>query len=84
MVNIKIAFRCMAKEKLGKLFTAYIGPNLENASKVWLWHLKKQRSNIEGLTEINKDEPDTRERLEAVGLPTVEKRRIKGDRISSF
>ena len=88
--NIGLAFHYMDKEMMRKLVTTIIRPRLEYAQVVWSPYKKKHIRKLERLQRIaTKMVPEMKEmtyeeRLRAMDLPTLERRRERGDLIQIF
>ena len=88
--NVGLAFHYMDKEMMKKLLVTVIRPRLEYAQVVWSPYKKKHIKKLERLQRMaTKMVPEIREltyeeRLRAMDLPTMEKRRERGDLIQIF
>ena len=88
--SIGLFFHYIDKEILKKLITTMIRSLLEYAGVVWSPHKKKHIRKIERLQRMaTKMVPELadmtyEERLRAMGLPTLEKRRERGDLIQAY
>ena len=89
LTKIKTAFTYMDEEMLRKLIVSMIGPQLEYAALVWSQHKKNDITTIER-TQITATRlaPSLinltyEERLDKLGLISLEKRRERGDLIYS-
>ena len=86
--RIKMAFNYMDEDMMKILISALIRPRLEYAAVVWSQHMKKnirklervQRAATKMVPELNALSYE--ERLRRLGLPSLEKRRERGDLIS--
>ncbi len=87
--NIKAAFIHLDKDMMKKLITSMIRPRLEYAALVWSLNLKKDIINLERIQRAATKLPETlreftfEERLERLGLETLEQRR-KQDLIALY
>jgi len=88
--NIKAAFTYLSEEMVKKLITSMIRPRLEYAALLWSPKLKKEIRKLERLQRAATKLPETlrdqtyEERLERLGLTTLEKRRERGDLIALY
>ena len=87
---IRRSFSFLDGELFKKLFTSFVRPHLEYAQAVWHPYLLKHRRMIENvqiratkLVDGLKDLP-YEERLQKLGLPTLEFRRERGDMIEVY
>ncbi len=83
--NIKTAFTYIDEEMVKKLITSMIRPRLEYAALLWSPKLKKEIRKVERIQRAATKLPETlkdhtyEERLEKLGLTTLERRRERGD-----
>ncbi len=90
LANIRVAFNYLDKEMMKKIITHMIRPKLEYAAVVWSPHKKKdirkleriQRTATKMIPEL--EDLSYEERLEEIGLPTLQERRERGDLITMF
>lgn len=88
--NIKAAFTYLDGEMIKKLITSMIRPRLEYAALVWSPRLKKEIRKLERIQRAAMKQPETlrdytyEERLERLGLTTLERRRERGDLIALY
>ena len=88
--NIGLSFHYMDKEMMRKLVTTIIRPRLEYAQVLWSPYKKKHIRKLERLQRMaTKMVPEMKdmtyeERLRAMDLPTLERRRERGDLIQIF
>ena len=88
--NIRTAFTYIDEEMVKKLITSMIRPRLEYAALVWSPNLKKEIRKVERIQRAATKLPETlrdctyEERLEKLGLITLEKRRERGDLIALY
>jgi len=87
---IKRNFRSIDIEEFNLLYKAYIRPHLEYCIQVWSPYLKKDIESLERvqrratkLVGSLKNKP-YEERLKALQLTTLEKRRLRGDLIETY
>ena len=90
LANMRVACAYIDEEMVKKIITSFIRPTLEYAAVVWNPHLKKHVKKIEkvqraatrwvpSLRDLNYEE-----RLNKLNLPTLEKRRKRGDMIMLY
>jgi len=87
---IKRSFRCRDKEIMLQMYKVLVRPRLEYCVQAWSPYLRKdidllervQRRATKMINGLN--EMDYYERLEQLGLTTLETRRIRGDLIEVF
>ena len=90
LANMRMAFAYIDEEMVKKIITSFIRPTLEYAAVVWNPHLKKHVKKIEkvqraatiwapSLRDLNYEE-----RLNKFNLPTLEKRRKRGNMIMLY
>lgn len=90
LTNIRIAFSYMDKEMMKNIITSMVRPKLEYAAVVWAPHKKKDIRKLERIQRVaTKMVPELKdlcyeERLERIGLPTLQERRVRGDLITMF
>ena len=90
LTNIRVAFNYLHEEMLSKIIASILRPRLEYAAVVWSPHLKKHINKLEKVQRVaTKMLPMLRdlqyeERLEKLGLPTLKKRRERGDMIMMY
>ena len=90
LTNIRVAFHYMDKEMMKNIITSMVRPKLEYAAVVWAPHKKKHTRKIERIQRVaTKMVPELKdlsyeERLEAMSLPTLQERRVRGDLITMF
>ena len=90
LANIRVAFNYLDKEIMKKIITHMICPKLEYAVVVWSPHKKKdvrkleriQRTSTKMIPELK--DLSYKERLEEIGLATLQERRERGDQITTF
>ena len=88
--RIKMAFSYMDVDMMRKLICSMIRPRLEYAATVWSPHTKKNIRKLERVQRAaTKLVPELRdltyeERLKELALPTLERRRVRGDLISVY
>ena len=88
--NIKLAFNYIDEEMMKKLIVSIIRPRLEYAAVLWSPHLKKDVRTLERIQRVATKIPYSlenisyEERLERLGLTTLEKRRERGDLIALY
>ena len=88
--RIKMAFSYMDVDMMRKLICSMIRPRLEYAATVWSPHTKKNIRKLERVQRAaTKLVPELRdltyeERLKEMALPTLERRRVRGDLISVY
>ena len=87
---IRIGFECLDKEMFMKLYPVLVRPHLEYCVQVWSPHFRRDIKLIEGVQRrATKLVPELRElsyeeRLERLGLTTLEERRVRGDLIETY
>lgn len=87
MKNIKMAFTYINADMIKKLITSMIRSRLEYAALIWSPSLKKEIRKLERIQRAATRIPSSlrgysyEERLERLGLITLEKRRERGDLI---
>lgn len=90
VVNMRMAFHYMDKEMVKKLIESIIRPQLEYAAVVWAPHKKKHIKKIERIQRAatrmlpTLAELSYEERLDRLGLVTLEERRKRGDLITLY
>ena len=88
--NIKVAFTHLDEDMMKKLITSMIRPRLEYAALVWSPNKKKDIRKLERIQRAATKLPETlrelayEERLERLGLETLEQRRERGDLIALY
>ena len=88
--NMRVALTYLDEEMLTKIIKSLIRPRLEYAAVVWSPHLRKDVKKLEKVQRsITRMVPSLRdlkyeERLERLGLPTLEDRRERGDMIMMY
>lgn len=88
--NMKLAFNYIDEDMMKKLIVSIIRPRLEYASLLWSPHLKKDIRKLERIQRVASKIPLSLEnssyedRLERLGLTTLEKRRERGDLIALY
>ena len=88
--NIRLALNYMDLQMAKILITQYVRPKLEYAAVVWNPHQKKDITKLEKVQrDITRRVPGLQgltyeERLEELGITTLEKRRERGDAISMY
>ena len=87
--NIRMAFKYLDEEMINKLITSLLQPKLEYTAVIWSPH-KKDLKNLERIQRATtKMAPSLRdlpyeERISRLKLPTLEKRRERGDFIAVY
>lgn len=90
VINIRMAFHYMDEVMVKKLIESIIRPQLEYAAVVWAPHKKKHIKKLERIqraaTKMTPSLTDLsyEERLERLGLATLEERRRRGDLITLY
>ena len=90
LTNIRIAFNYLDKDIMKRIIMNMIRPKLEYAAVVWSPHKKKDIRKLERIQRTaTKMVPELKdlnyeERLEEMGLPTLQKRRERGDLITMY
>ena len=90
IANMRRAFLFVDEDMVKKIITAIIRPNLEYAAVVWNPHLKKDIVKLERVQRAatrwapSLRELDYEQRLEKIGLITLEERRRRGDMIMLY
>ena len=88
--NMRLAFQYMDENMLKKLIEAIIRPQLEYGATIWSPHHKKYIRKIESIQRvatkmvISLERLTYDERLQRLGLPTLEERRERGDLITVY
>ena len=88
--RIKSTFSCLNEQTLPPLYKALVRPRMEFAIQAWCPYLKKDIQKLEKVQRrATKLVPSLsklpyEERLEALGLTTLEQRRTRGDMIETF
>jgi len=88
--NIRLALNYMDLQMAKILITQYVRPKLEYAAVVWNPHQKKDITKLEKVQrDITRRVPGLQgltyeERLEELGITTLEKRRERGDAINMY
>ncbi|MCP3680120.1 MAG: reverse transcriptase family protein, partial [Gammaproteobacteria bacterium] len=90
VVNMRMAFHYLDEEMVKTLIKSFIRPQLEYAAVVWAPHKKKHNMKLERIqraaTKMSSSlaELTYEERLERLGLTTLEERRKRGDLITAY
>ena len=90
LTNIRLAFNYLDKDIMKKIITNMIRPKLEYAAVVWSPHKMKDIRKLERIQRAaTKMVPELKdlnyeERLEEMGLPTLQVRRERGDLITMY
>ena len=90
--NIRVAFNYLDKDNImmKKIITGMVRPKMEYAAVVWAPHKKKDIKKLERIQRVatkmvtELKDLSYEERLEEMGLPTLQERRERGDLITMF